>query len=238
LNPDATIRQEAKMKYLLPMLLVLCAGCVFVEQDGAGRHLRLGASCPEEQPTTVGEPLVGRAAPEFEAQAVMPDGKVRTLALSDYAGGYVILFFYPADFSRVCPTEIIAFDERRKEFMDLDCRIIGVSTDTVWSHIAWRQTPREQEGIGRISYPLVADVTKDVSRAYGVLKDRATALRGLFIIDPDGVVRHVLINDLPVGRDVDEVKRVLQALRFVKREGKMCGAGWQPGQEGLKGGRE
>lgn len=152
--------------------------------------------------------LVTQKAPEFKAQAVMPDGSFQELSLSDYRGKYVLLFFWPLDFTFVCPTEIIAFSDRAAEFEKLNVQILGVSTDSHFSHLAWRNTPRNQGGIGTTSYPLVADMNKQISRDYDVLLDSGIALRGLFLIDKDGVVRHQVVNDLPLGRSVDEALRI------------------------------
>ncbi len=168
-------------------------------------------------------------APEFSAQAVMPDGQFKTVSLSDYAGKYVVLFFYPLDFTFVCPTEIIAFSDRAKEFTDLGVEILGVSIDSHFTHLAWTQTPRNQGGIGKIEYPLIADLNKQICRDYDVLLDAGIALRGLFLIDKDGVVRHQVVNDLPLGRSVDEALRMVKALQYFEQNGEVCPANWQEG---------
>ncbi len=178
--------------------------------------------------------LVTREAPDFAAQAVLPDGSFSELRLSDYRGKYVVLFFYPLDFTFVCPTEIIAFDEQLDEFKSRGAEVIGVSVDSPYTHLAWRNTPRERGGIGRIGYPLVADLSKAVSRAYGVLLNEEVALRGLFLIDRQGIVRHALVNDLPLGRSVDEALRVLEALQFHEQHGEVCPANWREGQPAMK----
>ncbi len=181
------------------------------------------------------EILVTREAPDFEANAVMPDGAFGKVKLSDYRGKkYVVLFFYPLDFTFVCPTEIIAFDEKLDEFEKRDTQVIGVSVDSEYSHFAWRNTPRNRGGIGQIRYPLVSDITKRISRDYGVLFDESVALRGLFLIDKEGVVRHCVINDLPLGRSVDEAIRMVDALRFHEQHGEVCPANWKEGQEAMK----
>ncbi len=181
------------------------------------------------------ETLVTREAPDFEANAVMPDGTFGKVKLSDYRGKkYVVLFFYPLDFTFVCPTEIIAFDEKLDEFEKRDTQVIGVSVDSEYSHFAWRNTPRNRGGIGQIRYPLVSDITKRISRDYGVLFDESVALRGLFLIDKEGVVRHCVINDLPLGRSVDEAIRMVDALRFHEQHGEVCPANWKEGQEAMK----
>jgi peroxiredoxin (alkyl hydroperoxide reductase subunit C) len=179
--------------------------------------------------------FVQKEAPEFAANAVMPDGTFQEVKLSDYKGKHVVLFFYPLDFTFVCPTEIIAFSDRLKEFADRGAEVLGVSIDSHFSHLAWRNTPRKEGGIGDIAYPLLADLDKSISRKYGVLLEQpGIALRGLFIIDKLGVIRHVTINDLPLGRSVDEVLRVVDALQFNEEHGEVCPADWHKGEDGMK----
>ncbi len=178
--------------------------------------------------------LVTKAAPEFKAQAVMADDAFRELKLSDYRGQYVVLFFYPLDFTFVCPSEIIAFDKALPEFTARNAQVIGVSVDSHFSHLAWRQTPRAEGGIGRVGFPLVADLDKNIARAYGVLFNESVALRGLFLIDREGVIRHAVINDLPLGRSVQEALRIVDALQFHEQHGEVCPANWQKGEEGMK----
>ena len=178
--------------------------------------------------------LVTQAAPEFKAQAVMADGQFKELSLSDYRGKYVLLFFYPLDFTFVCPTEIIAFSDREEEFSKVGVQIIGVSVDSHFSHLAWRNTSRDEGGIGNIRYPLVADLSKQISRDYNVLTDETVALRGLFLIDQQGVVRHQVVNDLPLGRSVDEALRMVQALQFFEEHGEVCPANWKEGARTIK----
>ena len=154
---------------------------------------------------------VGQQAPDFTATAVV-DQEFKEVTLSQYRGKYVVLFFYPLDFTFVCPTEITAFSDRYADFSSKNTEVLGVSVDSQFSHLAWIQTPRNQGGLGDINYPLVADLKKEISTAYNVLDEaEGVALRGLFIIDPDGVIMHATINNLPVGRNVDETLRVLQA---------------------------
>jgi len=178
--------------------------------------------------------LVTKPAPEFKAQAVLKDGSFGELSLSQYRGKYVLLFFYPLDFTFVCPTEIIAFSDRVKEFNDLGVEVIGVSVDSHYSHLAWRNTPRTQGGIGPVGYPLVADLNKQIARDYDVLLNDAVALRGLFLIDKNGVVRHQVVNDLPLGRSVDEALRMVKALQFVETNGEVCPADWKEGKRTIK----
>jgi peroxiredoxin (alkyl hydroperoxide reductase subunit C) len=173
--------------------------------------------------------LVGLPAPDFEMESTK---NLETLAekvkLSDYRGKWLVLFFYPLDFTFVCPTEITALSDRYEEFADLDCEILGVSTDSKYSHRAWIRTPRSENGLGDIKFPLGADTTHKVSRDYGVLiEEEGIALRGLFIIDPEGIVRYQVVTDLNVGRSVDETLRVLQALQA----GGLCPANWKPGEK-------
>ena len=178
-------------------------------------------------------PLVTKPAPDFTAKAVMPDNQIADLTLSDYKGRYVILFFYPLDFTFVCPTEILAFNKKLDEFRKRDCVIIGVSVDSEFSHLAWKNTPVKMGGIGDIKYPLVSDITKNIARSYGVLIDESVALRGLFLIDREGIVRHQVVNDLPLGRSEDEALRVLDALIFTEKYGEVCPANWHPGDEAI-----
>ncbi|AQK52899.1 2-Cys peroxiredoxin BAS1 chloroplastic [Zea mays] len=181
-------------------------------------------------------PLVGNKAPDFEAEAVF-DQEFINVKLSDYIGKkYVILFFYPLDFTFVCPTEITAFSDRYEEFEKLNTEVLGVSIDSVFSHLAWVQTDRKSGGLGDLKYPLVSDVTKSISKAFGVLiPDQGIALRGLFIIDKEGVIQHSTINNLAIGRSVDETMRTLQALQYVQENpDEVCPAGWKPGERSMK----
>jgi peroxiredoxin (alkyl hydroperoxide reductase subunit C) len=175
---------------------------------------------------------VGQAAPDFTATAVV-DQEFKTIKLSDYRGKYVVLFFYPLDFTFVCPTEIIAFSDRYEEFSKLNTEVLGASVDSVFSHLAWVQTDRKQGGLGDIAYPLVADIKKEISAAYNVLDpEEGIALRGLFIIDKDGVIQHSTINNLSFGRSVDETLRTLKALQYVQSHpDEVCPAGWQEGDK-------
>ena len=178
--------------------------------------------------------LVTREAPGFTAQAVMPDNSFASLSLSSYRGKYVILFFYPLDFTFVCPSEIIAFDKELDKFKKKNAEVIGVSIDSHFTHLAWKNTPPDRGGIGKVRYPLVADLNKNISRDYCVLIDDSVALRGLFLIDKEGIIRHALINDLPLGRSVDEALRVLDALQFTEKHGEVCPANWREGDEAMK----
>ena len=178
--------------------------------------------------------LVTQHAPDFTAQAVMPNNTFADLTLSSSRGKYVVLFFYPLDFTFVCPSEILAFDRKQSEFKKRNCEVIGVSVDSQYTHLAWKSTPLREGGLGDVQFPLVSDLKKDIARAYGVLLDEAVALRGLFLIDKDGIVRHELVNDLPLGRSVDEALRLLDALQFFETYGDVCPADWHPGEEAIK----
>ncbi len=177
---------------------------------------------------------IAKEAPNFKAQAVLGDNSFKELELSSYRGKYVVLFFYPLDFTFVCPSEIIAFNKKLDEFRERNAEVVGVSVDSHYTHLAWKNTPVDKGGIGPIRYPLVADLDKNVARAYGVLHDESVALRGLFLIDKQGIVRHQLINDLPLGRSVDEALRMLDALQFFEEHGEVCPANWKKGEEGMK----
>jgi len=178
--------------------------------------------------------LVTKPAPDFKAQAVMPDGSFKDVSLADYQGKYVLLFFYPLDFTFVCPTEIIAFSDRADEFAKLGVQILGCSVDSHFTHLAWRNTPRSAGGLGDIKYPLVADLNKDIGRDYDVCLADGICLRGLFLIDKAGVVRHQVVNDLPLGRSVDEALRMVQALQYFEANGEVCPANWKAGARTIK----
>lgn len=170
-------------------------------------------------------------APRFKAAAVFNDD-ITEITLDDYRGKYVVMFFYPKDFTYVCPTEIIAFNDRAADFEAVNTQLIAVSTDSPESHLAWTKLPRNKGGLGKMDIPIVADITKIISAKYGVLlEDAGIALRGLFIIDPQGVLQQITINNLPIGRSVDETLRLIKALQFVEEHGEVCPANWQPGDK-------
>jgi peroxiredoxin 2/4 len=178
--------------------------------------------------------IIGRKAPEFSLQAVQ-NGQFKQVGLEDYRKKWLVVFFYPLDFTFVCPTEILAFSDRHDEFRKLGADIIGVSIDSQFTHLAWTERPRSAGGIEGLRYALLADVNKKMARDFGVLNEEAgIAYRGLFIIDPDGVVQHATINNLGVGRSVDETLRVLQAFQHVRDHGEVCPANWQPGGDTMK----
>ncbi len=180
--------------------------------------------------------LVGKEAPDFTASAVMADNSIESsFNLKKFTKGKIgILFFWPLDFTFVCPSEIIAFDNRVDEFKKRGAELIGVSVDSHFTHLAWKQTPVEKGGIGNIRFPMVADLTKSIARAYDVLTNDAIAFRGTFMIDAKGIVRHQVVNDLPLGRNVDETLRMIDALQFHEEHGEVCPAGWRKGDKGMK----
>ncbi|MBI2382867.1 MAG: peroxiredoxin [Gammaproteobacteria bacterium] len=180
--------------------------------------------------------LVGRKAPDFTAAAVMGDGSIKEdFKLADCKGKPVVLFFWPLDFTFVCPSEIIAHEHRRKAFEERGVQLIGVSIDSQFTHYAWRQTPVNKGGIGEIGFPMVADVKHEIVKAYGIDHPEAgVAFRASFLIDRNGVVRHQVVNDLPLGRDVDEMLRMVDALQFNEQHGEVCPAGWEKGKPGMK----
>ncbi len=173
---------------------------------------------------------VQKPAPTWSAKTVV-NGEIKTVSLKDFQGKYVVMVFYPLDFTFVCPTEVTAFSDRHAEFEKLNAQVVAVSVDSAFSHLAWTKQSRKEGGLGPMKIPLVADITKEISRDYGVLiEDQGIALRGLFIIDDKGVVRHITINDLPVGRDVDEVLRVVSAFQYADKHGEVVPCGWKPGK--------
>lgn len=181
-------------------------------------------------------PLIGKTAPDFTAKAVVGSEFVDYTLSANWTGKqprYTLLFFYPLDFTFVCPTEIVAFSDRIAEFRERDVQVVGVSIDSEYSHLAWKGRPRAEGGIGDIAYPLVADVKREACTAYDVLAPDGTAYRGLFLIDQKGVVRHALVNDHPLGRSVDEALRVVDALRHHEAHGEVCPADWRPGQQAM-----
>ena len=173
-------------------------------------------------------------APDFSATAVV-DQEFKDITLSQYKGKYVVLFFYPLDFTFVCPTEITAFSDRYSDFSNKNTEVLGVSVDSKFTHLAWIQTPRNEGGIGDINYPLVSDLKREICKAYNVLNEDGEADRGLFIINPKGIIMHSTINKAPVGRNIDETLRVLQAYQYVESHpDEVCPAGWTPGDKTMK----
>jgi peroxiredoxin (alkyl hydroperoxide reductase subunit C) len=177
--------------------------------------------------------LVGKAAPDFTAPTVYGNNEIKDLKLSDLKGKYVVLFFYPLDFTFVCPSELIAFDHRLAEFKKRNVEVIGCSIDSMFTHLAWKNTPIEKGGIGQVGYPLVADMNHTICKAYDVESAGGVAFRGSFLIDKAGVVQHQVVNNLPLGRDIDEMLRMVDALQFTEEHGEVCPAGWKKGKAGM-----
>ena len=179
--------------------------------------------------------LVGKQAPDFTAVAVQKDKIIEKFTLSELKGQYVVLFFYPLDFTFVCPTELHAFSERLREFEERNTKVIGVSIDSHFSHLAWLNTPKSKGGIQGVEYPIVSDLNKTISKDYDVLVEGAgIAYRGLFLLDKDQVVRHQVVNDLPLGRNVSETLRMVDALQFTEKHGEVCPANWSQGAKSMK----
>ncbi|MDD2308329.1 MAG: peroxiredoxin [Desulfuromonadaceae bacterium] len=178
--------------------------------------------------------LVTQQAPDFTAEAVMPDNSFGSITLSALKGKYALLLFYPLDFTFVCPSEILAFNKKIAEFKARNCEVIGVSVDSKYTHLAWKNTAVENGGIGNIQFPLVQDLNKEISKSYGILLGASVALRGLFLIDPTGTVRHCVINDLPLGRNVEEALRMVDAVQFSDTHGEVCPANWKQGEEAME----
>ena len=178
--------------------------------------------------------LVTKKAPDFVSPAVMPDGTIKDdFRLSDLKGKYILLFFWPLDFTFVCPTEIIAHDLRIDEFKKRNVEVVGVSIDSQFTHFAWRDTLPENGGVGQVRFPMVADVKHTIAQAYGIEHPEGVALRASFLIDKAGIVQHQVVNNLPIGRNVDEMLRTVDALQFTEEHGEVCPAGWHKGEEGM-----
>ena len=178
--------------------------------------------------------LVGKPAPDFTAQAVYGNNEIKQIKLSSFKGKYVVLFFYPLDFTFVCPSELIAFDHRLEEFKKRGVEVISCSIDSHFTHLAWKNTPVNNGGIGQVGYPMVADINHAIAQAYDVESPGSMAYRGSFLIDKAGLVRHQVVNDLPLGRNVDEMLRMVDALQFTEEHGEVCPAGWNKGKAGMK----
>ena len=178
--------------------------------------------------------LVGKHAPDFTATAVLGNNEIKDITFSDVTKGkYAVVFFYPLDFTFVCPSELIAFNHRLAEFKARNVEVLGVSIDSQFSHLAWKNTPVAKGGIGPVGYTLVADIKHDICRAYDVEADAGVALRGSFLIDKNGVVQHQVVNNLPLGRNIDEMLRMVDALQFTEEHGEVCPAGWNKGKAGM-----
>ena len=179
--------------------------------------------------------LVGKQAPDFTANAVLGNNEIKTITFSEVTKGkYAVVFFYPLDFTFVCPSELIAFDHRLEEFKKRNVEVIGVSIDSQFTHLAWKNTPVEKGGIGQVGYMLVADIKHEIAKAYDVEAAGGVAFRGTFLIDKSGVVQHQYVNNLPLGRNIDETLRLVDALQFTEEHGEVCPAGWNKGKAGMK----
>ena len=182
--------------------------------------------------------LVGKPAPDFTATAVYGNNEIKEFKLSSLKGKHVVLFFYPLDFTFVCPSELIAFDHRLEEFKKRGVEVVGCSIDSQFTHLAWKNTPVNNGGIGQVGYPLVADINHAICQAYDVEAAGGVAFRGSFLIDKAGVVQHQVVNNLPLGRDIDEMLRMVDALQFTEEHGEVCPAGWQKGKKGMNASTE
>ncbi|CAD2215407.1 cytosolic tryparedoxin peroxidase, trypanosomatid typical 2-Cys peroxiredoxin [Angomonas deanei] len=184
---------------------------------------------------SVGQAKLNHPAPAFDEVALLPNGTFKNVSLASFKGKWVVLFFYPMDFTFVCPTEICQFSDHVKEFNDINTEVVACSCDSEFSHLAWTQIDRKKGGLGEMKIPILADKKKDIATAYGVLKeDEGVAYRGVFIIDPKGNLRQFTVNDLPVGRNVEEVLRLVKAFQFVEKHGEVCPANWHPGSATMK----
>ncbi|KAK3578095.1 hypothetical protein CHS0354_006752 [Potamilus streckersoni] len=196
-----------------------------------------GQVYPQETRRTAGhtiqysQAVISKPAPDWNGTAVV-NGEFKDIKLSDYKGSYLVFFFYPLDFTFVCPTEIVAFSDRIEEFTKINTKLVACSVDSQFTHLSWINTPRNKGGLGPIKFPILSDLTHEISKAYGVyLQDLGHTLRGLFIIDPKGILRQITMNDLPVGRSVDETIRLVQAFQYTDTHGEVCPAGWKPGSD-------
>jgi alkyl hydroperoxide reductase subunit AhpC len=177
--------------------------------------------------------LVGNAAPDFAAEALV-NGQIKNITLDDYKGKWKVLFFYPLDFTFVCPTEIVAFSDATDKFKAMNAEVIACSVDSAFSHLAWTKQPRNEGGLGEIKFPILADLSKKIASDYDVLVDNTVALRGTFIIDDKNIIQHATVNNLSVGRNVDEMLRLVEAYQYTAKHGEVCPAGWSKGQDTMK----
>jgi len=218
------------------LLLLSCLSLTTSSKEEACHSFGEGLVYPREtakgsHALSVSKALISKPAPHWEGTAVV-NGEFKDLNLDMYKGKYLVFFFYPLDFTFVCPTEIIAFSDRANEFRAINAEVVGVSVDSQFTHLAWIKTPRKDGGLGPLNIPLLSDLTHKISRDYGVyLEDAGHTLRGLFIIDGKGTLRQITMNDLPVGRSVDETLRLVQAFQYTDQHGEVCPAGWKPGAD-------
>jgi len=234
-----TISKMAALTGSRWLILFVALGAVFCveKDDDSCRTYAGGQVYPQEVKTGLdhalhwSKALISQPAPNWEGKAVV-NGEFKDLKLSDFRGKYLVFFFYPLDFTFVCPTEIIAFSDRIDEFKKINTEVVACSVDSVFTHLAWINTPRKQGGLGKMQIPILADLTKQIAKDYGVLlENEGHTLRGLFIIDDKGILRQITMNDLPVGRSVDETLRLVQAFQYTDKHGEVCPAGWKPGAD-------
>lgn len=225
------------MEKLAFFLVSICVVYAQRLDDDSCHSFAGGQVYPQETRRTSGhtiqwsQAVISKPAPDWNGTAVV-NGEFKDIKLSDFKGKYLVFFFYPLDFTFVCPTEIIAFSDRIDEFKKINAAVVGCSVDSQFTHLAWTKLARNQGGLGKIDYPLLSDITHEISKAYGVyLQDLGHSLRGLFIIDPKGTLRQITMNDLPVGRSVDETLRLVQAFQYTDKHGEVCPAGWKPGSD-------
>jgi len=212
-------------------IFVVIAGCFFLSALADHHCHKSDHDDDTKGSITFSKTKISKPAPYWEGTSVI-DGKFVELNLKQYLGKYLVLFFYPMDFTFVCPTEITAFSDRLEEFTKINTVVVGCSVDSPFTHLAWLKTSRSNGGLGNIKYPLLSDMTHKISKDYGVyMEDAGITLRGLFIIDDRGVLRQITMNDLPVGRSVDETLRLVQAFQYTDKHGEVCPAGWKPGSE-------
>uniref|UniRef100_A0A1B6C7F6 thioredoxin-dependent peroxiredoxin n=1 Tax=Clastoptera arizonana TaxID=38151 RepID=A0A1B6C7F6_9HEMI len=222
--------------YTLFIVILLCSEIISLEEESCysyagGNIYPHGSGTGSDHKLQFTKALISKPAPYWEGTAVI-NGELKELKLSDYKGKYIVFFFYPLDFTFVCPTEILAFNDRIEEFRKINAEVVGCSVDSHFTHLAWMNTPRKDGGLGPLKIPLLSDLTHKIAKDYGVyLEDAGHALRGLFIIDNKGVLRQITMNDLPVGRSVDETLRLVQAFQYTDRHGEVCPAEWKPGQD-------
>jgi peroxiredoxin (alkyl hydroperoxide reductase subunit C) len=210
---------------------IICGGNVFLARP----HWRARVSPKiKKQRGFIMAVLVGKKAPDFTATAVLGNNDIKDITLSEFTKGkYTVLFFYPLDFTFVCPSELIAFDHRLQDFKSRNVEVVGVSIDSQFTHLAWKNTPVDKGGIGQVGYALVADIKHEIAKAYDVEAEGGVAFRGSFLIDKSGVVQHQVVNNLPLGRDIDEMLRMVDALQFTEENGEVCPAGWKKGKKGM-----
>ncbi|CEJ00956.1 hypothetical protein G6F70_002249 [Rhizopus microsporus] len=228
------IRANARPRVVAPFTRTFTGSSTGFQLNNNNNNNNVQRNQPRQSKQLKPKATVQKRAPFWEANALV-DGEFKKLSSSDYKGKFLIMLFYPADFTFVCPTEILAFSDRIEEFRKLGAEVVGISVDNVHSHLAWTNVPRKQGGLGSVNIPLVSDINKEIARDYNVLIPKeGIALRGLFVIDPKGVLRVAHIHDLPIGRSVDETLRVVEAIKFTDEHGEVCPANWKKGDKTIK----